>query len=61
VSPDTEEDVGVYVKLQVFEPLPREEVSVIELLRLSVSRTLYDSDVSLMVPLIVVGLSVDGM
>ena len=61
MSPDTEEDVGVYVKLQVFEPLPREEVAVVELLRLSVSRTLYDLDVSLMVPLIVVGLSVDGM
>ena len=56
MSPDTEEDVGVYVKLQ----LPREEVAVVELLRLSVSRTLYVLVVSLIVPVMVIGLSVDA-
>jgi hypothetical protein len=49
------------VKLQVFELLPREEVVVVELFRLSTSITLYVWDVSLMVPLMVVGLSVDPM
>jgi len=57
LSSDTERDVGVYVKLQILEPTEIDDVVSSGVLPLpSFRTTVYWRDMSLMVPVIVIGI-----